>query len=59
MTVVYNSESYKTQYYSVEWLVETFGEHIVSAEDPRQKLAEQCERHGYTELRELFPATTS
>ena len=58
VTVVYNSESYKTQYYSVEWLTEAFGEHIVAAEDPRQKLAEQCERHGYSELRELFAVTT-
>jgi len=58
VTVVYNRESYKTQYYSVEWLTEAFGEHIVAAEDPRQKLVEQCERHGYSELRELFAVTT-
>ena len=55
--VVYNTVSYKSQYYSVDWLVETFGEQIATAEDPRQTLAEECDRNGYSDLRELFAST--
>jgi hypothetical protein len=52
--VVYDKRSYDTQYYSLEWLVETFGEQIETADNPQQRLREECERRGYVELQDLF-----
>jgi len=57
--MVYNAESSRTEYYSVSWLAETFETTITTAENPRQRLAEECDRRGYTQLRDLFAADGS
>lgn len=57
--VIYHEQSYRNQFFSVEWLTETFGECIATAEDPRQQLVAECERQGYPELRDLFSSDNS
>lgn len=52
--VVYDEQSYKSRYYSIEWLAETFDEQITSAENPRQTITKECKRRGYSELQDLF-----
>lgn len=54
--VIYHEQTHRAQYYSVEWLAETFGEQIAAADNPRQRLVAECDRRGYSELRELFSA---
>ena len=57
--VVYNKRGYRTQYYSTEWLAETFGDQIKAADNPLQQLIEECDRRGYTELQSLISAEAS
>jgi hypothetical protein len=57
--VAYDKSSYKSQYYSIEWLAETFGEQITTADNPRQELIHECERRGYLQLQRLFTSETS
>lgn len=57
--VIYHEQNYRTQFYSVEWLAERFGEEITTAENPRQRLVAECDRQGYTELCDLFSSDGS
>ena len=54
--VVYNKRRYRTQYYSTEWLAETFGDEIKAADNPLQQLIKECDCRGYTELQSLISA---
>jgi len=45
---------HSTQFYSVEWLAEEFGEIIANAEHPKQQLIRAGIEHGPAELRRLF-----
>jgi hypothetical protein len=52
--VVSHEKSYRSQYYSIRWLADTFGDQIQSADQPRERLKQECEQRGYTELHGLF-----
>lgn len=45
---------HSTQFYSVEWLAEEFGEIITTADHPKQQLLSVGAEHGPTELKRLF-----
>ncbi len=45
---------HSTQFYSIDWLAEEFGEIIASADHPKQRLISAGLEHGPAELRRLF-----